>query len=237
MSYPATVPNSRNFFLLAAVCAFLYLAAQIFQAIVLKFWDPITFAVDDAILARLLPLNQIRSVVVLLGFPAVLIAYAGVAMSAFLRSAGAATLGLIFISMFVALELSYRSVDLFLVTQDWAAQYRDTVDPTVRAALGERVGAWEGAVRALYFPLLLGHALGSAFLARAVWDANGWNRLMAGLLALNAMRATTRVLELHAGLESLSGFNAAIYMPATLLLFGFMGIWLLRSGLAGRAGA
>lgn len=235
MSCPATAQISRSFFWFAAMCAFLYLAAQIFQALLLNFWPPAAFGVDDVILARVLPSSHIRSLVVLLGFPAVMIAYTGVAISVFGRSSGAATLGLIFICLFVTLEMLYRSVDLFLVTQDWAAQYRDTTDPMMREVLSERIGTWGRAVRALYFPLLLGHALGSAFLARAVWDVDGWSRMMASVLALNAIRAMVRMLELHGGLESLSGLNAAMYMPVTLLVFGFMGIWLWRQASSRRA--
>jgi hypothetical protein len=70
-----------------------------------------------AIWQRLMPLDQFRAVLILLGFTfiPIITAFAGVALRRRIRPA-ASMLGFAFSAVFVAAEMSVRSIDLFLVS-------------------------------------------------------------------------------------------------------------------------
>jgi hypothetical protein len=65
----------------------------------------------------------------------------------------------------------------------------------------------------------------------AVWDrVSRFDQALSVLLFVNAARAFGRILETHAGVEALGGLSARIYLPVTIMLFGFMAFWLWRQG-------
>lgn len=223
-----TTEPARTFLRLAALGAFLYVAAQVFQWLVIAFGSPAApSSPEAAVLNRLSPLAQARAFAVMASFPAVLLAYVGVAVYLLRRAPGAAITGLVFASIFVALELAYRSIDFFVVTQDWAYRLQESTDASVTASIVDRSAGWRAIVEATYFPLLLSNALASIALAAGVWGvADRSSRVLAVLLVLKALQGTGRILEIHAGIADLSTFNFRIYFPIAIAAYGFMGIWL-----------
>jgi hypothetical protein len=71
-----------------------------------------------AIWQRLMPLDQFRAVLILLGFTfiPIITAFAGVALRRYRIRPAASMLGFTFSAVFVAAEMSVRSIDLFLVS-------------------------------------------------------------------------------------------------------------------------
>lgn len=215
------------FFRLGAIGSALYLAAQLFQAVVL--WGlPAADAPGEVIALRQLPLDQTRSLVVLLGFVPLLVAYTAAALAGARRATGAAILAITFSALFVALEIGYRSLDLFLVSLQWASEY-GTVDAAVRAAIIERLHVWEQIVVAWYFGLLLAHGAASICLAWVVRSSDApATTAISVLFALNALRILARTAEMHAGMHSLAPVNAVVYFPMVVALYGTLTYWLLE---------
>ena len=140
--------------------------------------------------------------------------------------------------LFSALESAYRSIDLFAGGR-WAAAFVASTDSARRIAIVERFELWDGAVAALYLPLLAAHGLASAAFAVAVGGGalrpNLWDRVLAIALSANAVRALLRILEMHAGIAALAPLNAAVYLPVTLLTYGTLAVWLARTGVGAQA--
>jgi hypothetical protein len=231
-----TIQPTRSFLRLAALGALCYVGAQVFQWMVIGV-APTPASPEEAIVNRLLPLARARSVVVMVSFPAVLLAYAGVALCALRRSPGAAIAGFAFAFMFVAVEMAYRSVDVFVVTEQWARLLHDSGNAALTARIVERAALWREIVNALYFPLLLSNALASMALAAGVWNAmDRWCRALSALFIIKAVQAGVRILEMHFGLAWLSSFNFRIYFPITISVYGFTAFWLWLQGERFRTG-
>jgi hypothetical protein len=222
-----TRAHDDGFFRLGAIGAALYLAAQLFQGVVL-WWLPAATAPGEAIAARQLPLEQARSLVVLLGFVPLLVAYAAAALAGARRLTGAALLAITFSALFVALEIGYRSIDLFLVSLQWASEY-GVADAGARAAIIERIHLWEQMVVAWYFGLLLAHGAASICLAWVVRGSEApATTAISVLFALNALRILARTAEMHAGAHGLAPVNAVAYFPMVVALYGTLTYWLLK---------
>ncbi|MPZ16889.1 MAG: hypothetical protein GEV06_03065 [Luteitalea sp.] len=217
-----------SFFRLGAIGAALYLGAQLFQAVAF-WWLPVATAPGEAIALRQLPLDQIRNLVVLLGFVPLLVAYTAAALTGARRFTGSAILAITFTSLFVALEIGYRSIDLFGVSLQWASEYTASPDAAARAAVIDRIHHWEQIVVAWYFGLLLTHGAASICLAWVVRRSDAPATAVVSLLfALNALRILARMLEMHAGVHGLAPLNAVAYFPMVVVLYGTLTYWLLK---------
>ena len=133
-----------------------------------------------------------------------------------------------FFVLFVAAEVSTRSIDLFLVSKKWAMEYHSAASPAIQQLIAGRIQLWEESVGAFYFVLLAGHLLASLCFAIATWDDYRWNRIVAVAFALNALRLTSRVAEGYLGQSWLDPVNNAVYFPAVALIFGTLTAWLWK---------
>ena len=235
MNLGLSIPYSRSFYRFGAACCVYYVAAQLVQEITFHFGLNVSATGEAEILQRLLPLDQLRAVLILLGFSFVPIvtAFAGIALLRYRARPAASLLGFAFSFLFVGMEASIRSIDLFLVSRNWAVQYQAAASDALRHAIAGRMQIWDESVGALYFALLGAHLLSSACFAIATWDREDkWNRIVALGFVLTAIECAGRIAEGYLGQTWLSGANYALYFPIVLLSFGTLAIWLWRQAQA-----
>jgi hypothetical protein len=231
MSISGSVVHSRAFYRLGAACCVYYVFAQLIQEITFHLGLNDSAVGQAEILQRLSPLDQLRAVLILLGFSfiPIIAAYAGVALLRYRLRPAASVLGFAFSFLFVGMELSIRSVDLFLISRNWAVQYQAAASEALRQAIGGRIQIWDDSVGALYFALLGAHLLASLCFAIALWDReNKWNRIVALGFALTAMECAGRIAEGYLGQTWLDGPNHAAYFPIVLLNVGTLAVWLWK---------
>jgi len=138
-------------------------------------------------------------------------------------------LGFAFSFLFVGMELSTRSVDLFLISRTWAVQYQAAASEALRHAIAGRIQVWDDSVGALYFALLGAHLLASVCFAIALWDREDkWNRIVALGFALTGVECVGRIAEGYRGQTWLDGPNHAAYFPVVLLNLGTLAVWLWK---------
>jgi hypothetical protein len=198
---------------LGAACATGYVLAAVTQRLIRAFFLGPDASPVQAILVRCQTADRFRATLVLFSIFLSLVVFAAIAMNRVNRSPGAVLLGLLGGVLFVAMEVWYRSIDLFLVSMQWAREYRDATSETVQQQLLARTTEWDRLVEALYFPLLLALLLAVASFALALaGDRRRWVRL--------------------AGLGWLEPFNAHAYLPCAIAGYGLTAIWLWREGRA-----
>jgi hypothetical protein len=228
MSSRSNLSPSVNFYRLATACCACYVIAQAIQQTAFRHGINDAATGERAILQRLLPLDQFRLWVILLSFFPILVAFAAVALRRVRSSPAAALLGFTFSFLFVAAEISARSIDLFLVSRKWAVEFDSATSPAVQQLIAGRMQLWEASVGAFYFVLLAGHLLASTCFAIAAWDDDRWNRIVAVAFILNAVRLASRLIEGYMGQQWLDPVNGAVYFPAVALIFGTLTAWLWK---------
>ncbi len=202
MNYRENVASSQHFYRFGAGCCVYDIFAQLIQEIAFRFGinDSATGATE--ILQRLMPLDQCREVLLLLGFSfiPILAAYAGVALRRFRVRPEAAVMGFAFSCLFVGTEASIRSIDLFLISRTWAVQYQAAASEAIRHAIAARIQIWDESVGALYFSLLAVHLLSSVCFTIATWDRDDrWNRIVALGFVVSAIFSGGRKVEGYIG--------------------------------------
>jgi hypothetical protein len=230
MNSIAKASPSPAFLRFGAACCVYYIAAQLVQQLSIYLGINDSATGEAEILQRLTTLDQLRAVLILLGFTLIPIvtAFAGVALRRFRFRPAASLLGFAFAVLFVASEMSVRSIDFFLVSRNWAAEY-GAAPSALKAAILERISVWDGAVGAFYFALLAVHMLSSICFAIAVWDRNErWSLAAALGFAAAAMTGIGRLLEGYLGQSWMDGLNHAVYIPVVVVNFGTLGAWLWR---------
>jgi hypothetical protein len=223
--------STRIFYRLAAVCCIYYVIAQLLQEIIFHLGINDAASGEAEILQRLTFLDQFRAVALLLGFSLIPImaAYAGVALRRYCFHPAASLLGFAFSLLFVGSEAGVRSIDLFLVSKQWAAAYRATADMTIRAGIARQIQTWDDLVGAFYYALLGAHLLSSLCFSLATWDRDSfWDRAVALGFAATAVECASRMAEGYLGQVWLDGLNHAAYLPIVLLNFGTLAVWLWR---------
>jgi hypothetical protein len=230
MTLTPSSAQDRALLALGALAAAFYVVAQISQAVLNRTVPPSASDPAAEIAVRLLAADRVRQWLILASLVVIPIAYAALAAACWTHAPGTALVGLSFGVLFSGFECGYRSVDLFAGAR-WAAEFVATADGVKRAAILERFDLWEGAIRALYLPLLAAHALSSAAFAAAVGFRQGtrWDHALALALAANSVRALLRIGQMHLGVAALAPVNGAIYLPVTLLTYGMLAAWLVRS--------
>ncbi len=208
---------------------FLFLAAQTFQQLAYRFWIPVSHNAADDLLAYLLPVDEIRSLFIMMGIILLIVPFCVIFLRYRNRAPLASIIGLIFGGAFVGFELSHRSVDFFVIGQQWAWQFASTSGAAPEVIL-HRFAVWNGIVRGWYFPLLLSYLLASCAFAVATWtDRNRgrWYWLAPVAYVLNALRLLARILSTFAGQRWLNGLNDKLYFPIVFLINTLVLIWFL----------
>jgi hypothetical protein len=219
----------RARYILSAVCVFLFLTAQTFQEIASRFWIPAPRAPQDELLVYLLPIDQARSILVMGTIVALIVPFAVIALRYRRRTPLASILGFIFGAAFIGFELSYRSLDFFVIGQRWAHELASASGPQRELVL-ERFARWNEMVRGWYFPLMLSYLLASCAFAVAAWtdrQRGRWYYFAPIAYALNALRLLGRILSWFAGQHWLDGFNDKLYFPIVFVINAMVLIWFL----------
>ena len=220
-------PEIRWITRLGILSAGVYLGAQAYQYVSPWIWPAATGSVLDAIEERTTLHDRARCLAILTSFLLVPSYYLAIAWYLGRRRPAAAALGVVFSLMFVFMEILNRAIDCFLVSGRWAAAVAASVGGA-REALLANIRAWDGMTDAFYVPLLAAHLMASlAFLRATLVLEHPWSVLLSAVLMMNCLRLSARLAELAANVSWLRSWNAAVYFPAIVLLFGTFSLWLL----------
>jgi hypothetical protein len=229
MSLPAKSCSSASFYRFAAVCAACYVVAQTIQELIFHHGISDSPIGEQAILQRLMPLDQFRLTVILLSFFPITVAFAAVALRRARVRPAASVLGFSFSFLFVIGEIVNRSIELFVISKQWATQYQSTASSAAKQLIAERIQVWGESFTGYYFIIRIGLLLGCLCFTIATWDRRRrWNQFIAIVFAANATRAAGRLVEGFMGQTWLAPLNDAIYFPATVLIYGSLAVWLWK---------
>jgi len=211
---------------LGAACAVIYVLAAAVQKVVHGHF-PANPPPAQAILIRGQAIDVLRATLVLLAITLSMMVFVAIAIHRVRRSPGAVLLGLPFAVLWIALELWYRSLDLFVVSLQWARAYGAASDEALQRQLLERTIQWDDIVVALYFPLLIVLLVAVICFACALWTApRRMVRASAFGWSIYGATVLSRILGGYAGLVCLEPFNEHAYFPAAVLAYGTTAIWL-----------
>jgi hypothetical protein len=204
-----------------------YVAAAVAQRVIRALFLGSRESPAEAILVRVQTADQVRATLVLVSIFLSLVVFVAIGINRVKRAPGAVALGLASGVLFVAMEIWYRSIDLFLVSQRWAHAYRQANIETPKQQLLQRVTDWEHLVEALYFSLLLALFLSVTSFAVALGrDSNRWVRLACLGWVLYGASVLLRLLGGYAGLDWLEPFNSQAYLPCAVAGYGLTALWL-----------
>jgi hypothetical protein len=205
----------------------IYLGAQTYQYVSPWLWPPATGSVLGAIEDRTTLHDRVRCVAILASFLLIPSYYLAIGWYLGRRRPAAAALGVVFSLMFVCMEILHRAIDCFVVSGRWAAAVATSIGEA-REALLANIRNWDAMTNAIYLPLLAAHLMASvAFLRATMMLEHPWNVILSAVLMMNCVRLAARLAELAANASWLGSWNAAVYFPATVLLFGAFSLWLL----------
>ena len=229
MSLSTNSCSSANFYRFASVCAAGYVVAQIIQDFTFHHGISDSPVGEQAILQRLMPLDQFRLTVILLSFFPITVAFSAVALRQARVRPASSVLGFSFSFLFVIGEIVNRSIDLFVLSKQWAVQYQGTASLAAKQLIAERIQVWDESFTGYYFIIRIGLFLGCLCFAIATWDRrHRWNQFIAIVFAANAARAAGRLAEDFMGQAWLAPINDAIYFPASVLIYGSLAVWLWK---------
>lgn len=228
--------QAPNFYRFAAGCAFFYVLAQTFQEVVFHFEPEQSLGTEASVLLRLNGSDQARAFVMLISFFGLLAVFSAVALSSFKQNPGPTILGLVAGIVWVFSELFYRITDFFLVTKTWAAEYQRASAENQQASIAGQIHSWDQFVWSWYFVLLIAYLIASIAFGFATNGARRRNKIMSFLFFVNGLSLAGRLMEEYAEQTWLTPINAAFYFPTVVLLFGFLGFWLI-TGPPGQIGS
>jgi len=192
-----------------SICVGFFLLIQIFQRIAFTF-APVGSTAEEALQVLGADVHVARGVLVFLSLPVLLGAYA--VLAAEIPNRIGMVLVLVFFSMFVLLEMSYRGIEIGVVQMDWAR------NPLTAESLAS-YQLFQKYVKALYLPLLLSHALASG--VTGFFLPSGYGLLKMGLW-LNAIRAVIRILGMNFDIEWMNWLTGRNYFIAIILVYGLI---------------
>jgi hypothetical protein len=213
---------------LGGLCLGLFIAAQTFQEVAYRFWIPASHGPRDDLLIYLLPIDRARAILILSTIILLIVPFVVIALRCFKAASMASLLGLIFGVAFIAFEISRRSLDFFVVGQEWANQFILTNSAVERDSILQRFALWNEMARGWFFPLMLSYFLSSCSFAVATWkdrEQTNWRYLAPIAFALNALRLVGRLLNNYAGQKWLDGLNGTLYFPAVLTVDMLLIMW------------
>ncbi|MGH9712926.1 MAG: hypothetical protein ACRD5M_06470 [Candidatus Acidiferrales bacterium] len=221
--------SSSSFYRFAALCGALYVVAQVIQEIAFHSGINDLASGEQGILQRLLPLDQFRLTAILLSFFAITVVFGAVPLRRAKLRPASSLLGFAFSFLFVIGEIINRSIDLFVISQRWAVEYRAAVSLAARRTLVDRIQMWEQSFAGFYFVLRMGLLLGCVCFVISTWGKRErWNQVVAIAFAANAARIASRLAEGYMGQAWLAPVNDVVYFPATVLIYGTVAAWLWR---------
>lgn len=221
--------NLQRLYRVAGFCVLLFLFAQVFQALCHWLWLPDAQTLPQDLLQRTLVLDRVRSLLIMGGIVALLLPYVTIALARFHKAPAVSVLGVIFGTLFVAAELFHRSLDFFVISMRWAADYQ--ASDLSRDLILQRYGLWNQMVQGWYFPLMLAHLLASICFLVATWEKAGrWWWLAPAAFALNATRLLGRILSTFAGQGWLTSFNdMPVYFTLVAIINAMLAAWFFWS--------
>ena len=218
----------RTRYILSGLCTLFFIAAQSFQEIAYRYWIPAAHNPQDELLVYLLPIDRVRSILIMSTIVLLAVPFVVIALRYFKVAPLASTLGAIFGAAFIGFELSHRSVDFFVIGETWARQLASASSTVERETVLQRFALWNQMVRGWYFPLMLSFLLASCSFAVATWNdtiRGRWYYLAPIAFVLNALRLLARILSTFVGQSWLAGFNDKLYFPAVLIINTLLLIW------------
>ena len=218
----------RGRYVAAGLCILFFMATQGFQQVAYHFWIIVFGGPQAELLSYLQPADRARALLVMAGILALVVPFAVIALRCFPVAPLASVLGLAFGCAFVGLELVHRSIDFFVVGNQWANQLVAASSDVQRAAILQRFALWNELVQGWYFPLLLCYLIASCAFVAATWkDAGrgGFHILAPAAYALNALRLLARMLGMFAGQAWVGAFNGELYFPAAFAINALLAIW------------
>jgi len=218
----------HNRYFWAGICVVLFLGAQLFQEIALRFWIAAPRTSSEELLTYLNSTDKARALLVMGGIVVLLVPYIVLALRYFSAQPVLSVLGLLFSVSFVGFELAHRSLDFFVVGGMWARQLQSATDGSAREMILNRFAVWNEGVQGLYFPLLMAHLLASCtFFAMTAseWKLGGRFRLASAAFVLNAVRLLGRLLSMYGGWAWLNPLNDRLYFPAVFVINGLLAAW------------
>ncbi|NOK33048.1 hypothetical protein HMI49_07545 [Corallococcus exercitus] len=220
---PTSGPRARSLEVTGAVIFGLYVLAQLAQDVILAHAPPESDTVATFAFA-LSSWDRFRAASLLACFICLPAGYAAVHQRLG-RQGGWALAGLMWILVFLAVEMAIRSWE-FGVVASWQRDWLATPDAAERTRLAGQVDAFSQGVVALYLPLLAVHALASGAFALALRGRDRWSQLARVGFALNALRAFLRLGAMHLGLDGLAPVASALYLPLTVFHGLAVAAWL-----------
>jgi hypothetical protein len=232
-------PEQRRY-QFAGFCILIFIAAQAFQELALRFWIPVAHGPEQELLAHLLPVDRARALLILASILLLVVPYITIAMRYWRATPIASGSGLIAAIAFVGFEFTTRSLDFFVAGQSWANTYRDSGSPLQKAMIVHRYVVWSDMVRGIYFELMLSFLLASCpFFYATLQDQDRWSRIASLAFALNALRLLGRMASTFAGQTWLEALNDSAYFPSVLVINSMLAVWFFQlargTGLANSA--
>jgi hypothetical protein len=203
--------------------------AQSFQEIAYRFWIPATHGAADELLNYLLPVDKVRALLVMGTIVGLIVPFTVIAVRYWKRAPLASVIGLMCGAAFIGFELVHRSIDFFVIGQQWAQEFA-TASDGARDLILQRFARWNEIVKGWYFPLLLSYLLASCAFGTAAWMDRRrglWYYLAPVAYALNAVRLLGRILSTFAGQHWLDGLNDKLYFPVVFIINLMVLVWFL----------
>jgi hypothetical protein len=224
----STMDKVRVRYVAGGLCILLFIAAQTFQELAYLFWIPASHSPEDDLRTHLLPMDQVRAIVILGTVVLLIVPFIVITLRYFRVAPLASILGMVFGTAFIGFELAHRSMDFFVVGAKWAHQLSNVSPGAEHEAILQRFTVWNEIVHGWYFPLMLSYLFASCSFAVATWtDKNrgGWYYLAPIANGLNALRLLGRLLSTFGGQRWLDGLNERFYFPAVLTINVLLVIW------------
>jgi hypothetical protein len=214
----------RRLQIAAAIVALLYIGAQCFQSWVFSRVAEGTTSVEQ-LLSGAHHLNVYRSSVMLIAIYALFFVYVVISLSYFERNKAASVFASLGFSVFLLLEISLRSVELFYTQIHLPAAYLATQDAGARQAILRSFDSFQQVQHSLYFPLMFSPMISSVILVLMI-PAERWNWVVKSVFTINALRVALRISAEYLGWDVLGPrLRDNLYLPLTFVMFGGIAFW------------
>jgi hypothetical protein len=221
------IPHAKWILGLGFLSAVVYLAAQSYQYVLFTNGALTSASALDALHGRLTLHGRTLSIGILISFFLLPNYYLAIAACLGRRRPAATVTGLFFSLMFVFIEIVQRSIDYFMITDQWAASPAGTAG-AVAETLAARAQLWGEITIAVYVPLLVAHFLGSLYFLPATRALDHpWRLILSGALILNCLRLAARLTEYGCHASWLHSLNQSLHYPLSVLVYGSFAVWLL----------
>lgn len=209
----------------AGLCVLAFVLAQMFQELAVNAWIPEATTPREQLLTYLLPIDQVRSLLIFGTIPLLLVPFTVIALRYFKTAPVTSVLGLLFGAAFVGFEIIHRSADFLVIGMKWAQQFQHA-NPPEQDILLHRYAMWNEMVQGWYFPLMLSYLLASCCFAFVTSkERQGWFWLAPIAYSLNALRLLGRMLSAYGGQAWLSGLNDKLYFPIVFVINVMLVLW------------